>query len=108
MRLSLQTAFSQQKLHLKGPSEHSGNTQEFTNQFTKLAWLETMLLCVDPAERYFLIYQTLVGLLQAVQRKITPGRECQFQVKQTPAQTLEPKVQQPWVSHRTSLSQLPS
>lgn len=75
MRLSLQTAFSQQKLHLKSPSEHSGNTREFTNQFTKLAWLETMLLCVDPAERYFLIYQTLVGLLQAVQGKVTPGRE---------------------------------
>lgn len=81
MRLSLQTAFSQQKLHLESPSEHSGNTREFTNQFTKLTWLETMLLCVKPAERYFLIYQAVVGLLQAVQRKVTPGRECQSQAK---------------------------
>lgn len=53
MRLSLQTAFSQQKLHLKGPSEHSGNTQEFTNQFTKLAWLETMLLCGSSRKVFF-------------------------------------------------------
>lgn len=81
MRLSLQTAFSQQKLHLESSSEHSGNTREFTNQFTKLTWLETMLLCLKLAERYFLIYQALVGLLQAVQRKVTPERECQFQDK---------------------------
>lgn len=46
-------AFSQQMLRLKSPSEHSGNTREFTNQFTKLAWLEIMLLWVDRAERHF-------------------------------------------------------
>jgi hypothetical protein len=68
--VSLQAAFSQQKLHLKSPSEHSGNAQAFTNQFAKLAWLEIMLLCMDPDEGVSESIRPYQGSLP-VQRKET-------------------------------------
>lgn len=65
----LQPVFSQQRLLLKTPSGHSEKACKYTNWCAKWAWLQIMLLCMDPAESCLWIYQAFPGFLEPVQRE---------------------------------------